>query len=169
MANSYAWYEIVDGEEPLLQGDFIDSCPIIIPPLSMEPEKEVAAEVKTYEVVVMSQSCDLFQRKINLILVCPIWPFSDLSGRDPFLSSSKGKEALRQGNLPGYHLLNLCEIEGFKKDYLVADFRTVYSVSFVFLEEYVKKMGKRVRLVTTLQGASFAIFCSIFHESWSPN
>jgi hypothetical protein len=147
MTTSYAWYEIVDGEAPLSQGDFIDSCPIIIPPLSIDHEKEIAAEVEEYDVVVMSQSCDLEQRKISLVLLCPVWPSSDFTSRDSFLTSSRGKEALRQGNLPGYHLLNRCDIGGFERDYLVTDFRTVYSVSIGFLEEHAKKLGKRRRLL----------------------
>ncbi len=57
------------------------------------------------------------------------------------------KESLRRGYLPGYHLLNKCEIDGFKRDYLIVDFRSVYSVPFDFIVELVKKRGKRLRLL----------------------
>ncbi len=141
----YPWYDVVDGNEPLMQGDFIKECPIVIPPSEISDEVEV--RIVNYNVVIMSQSCDLAQRKLDLVLVCPIWPLSEFEGRSEFFKSRKGKEALRRGNVPGYHLLNKCEIDGFKTDYLVVDFRTVYSVSFDFILNLATKRGKRLRLL----------------------
>jgi len=34
----YPWYEVVDGDE-LLQGDIINSCPLIIPPAILKSNK----------------------------------------------------------------------------------------------------------------------------------
>jgi len=99
----YPWYEIVNGSSPLLQGDFVDSCPVVVPPTAIESER-VSAEVIEYDVVTMSQSCDLVQKKLDLVLVCPIWPLKEFENRSDFFKSRKGKEALRQGNVPGYHL-----------------------------------------------------------------
>lgn len=147
MEKSFDWYEVVDGDAALAQGDFIDSCPIIAPPQSIEVGKDLAFDVREYDVIIMSQSCDLLQRKVNLVLLCPVWPFAYITSKEDYLKGNNGKEALRQGNMPGYHLLNSCEIDGFNKEYLVADFRTVYSVSFSFLEDYAKKLGKRRRLL----------------------
>jgi len=141
----YPWYDVVDGNEPLMQGDFITECPIVIPPSEISDEVEV--RIVNYNVVIMSQSCDLAQRKLDLVLVCPIWPLSEFEGRSEFFKSRKGKEALRRGNVPGYHLLNKCEIDGFKTDYLVVDFRTVYSVSFDFILNLATKREKRLRLL----------------------
>ena len=142
----YQWYEIIDGKEPLLQGDFINSCPIVIPPTAIESAK-VSAEVIEYDVAIMSQSCDLEQKKIDLVLVCPVWFLSEFEGRSKFFREKSGKEALRQGNVPGYHLLNKCEIKEFERDYLVVDFRSVYSVPFDFILELARKMERRVRLL----------------------
>ena len=142
----YPWYEIVNGSSPLLQGDFVDSCPVVVPPTAIESEK-VSAEVIEYDVVIMSQSCDLVQKKLDLVLVCPIWPLKEFENRSDFFKSRKGKEALRQGNVPGYHLLNKCNLDSFNKDYLVVDFRSVYSVPFDFIVDLAKKKGKRLRLL----------------------
>jgi hypothetical protein len=56
----YPWYEAVTGPA-LLQGDFLDSCPILLPrdPEKLEQGGDQEADVKYYDVVVMSQSCDL--------------------------------------------------------------------------------------------------------------
>ena len=29
--SEYPWYGVVNSEEPLLQGDFVDACPVIVP------------------------------------------------------------------------------------------------------------------------------------------
>lgn len=143
----YPWYTIVDDKEPLQQGDFIDSCPVVIPSAAIESVK-VSAEVIEYDIAIMSQSCDLEQRKIDLVLVCPVWPLSKFGERSDFFKSRRGKETLRRGNVPGYHLLNRCEIDGFEKDYLIVDFRSVYSVPFDFIRNLARTRGKRLRLMS---------------------
>ena len=65
----------------------------------------------------MSQSCDLANRKLDLVLVCPFITLNESEEMNELFKSRRGKEALRQGNLPGYHLLNKCEIEGFNTDF----------------------------------------------------
>ncbi|MDL1971055.1 MAG: hypothetical protein LWW94_08815 [Candidatus Desulfofervidaceae bacterium] len=143
---NYPWYKIVGPDEPFLQGDFIDSCPVIIPPSQLETG-QLNVDVVEYDVVIMSQSCDLAHGKLDLVLVCPIWPLSEFEKRSDFFKSKKGKEALRRGNVPGYHLLNRCGIEGFETDCLVVDFRNVYGVPFNFILELATKRGKRRRLL----------------------
>jgi len=128
-----------------MQGDFIKECPVVMPPSEISDELDV--EIIKYDVVIMSQSCDLVQRKLDLVLVCPVWPLSEFENRSDFFRSRRGKEALRQGNVPGYHLLNKSDIKGFETEYLVVDFRSVYSVPFNFLIDLAKRRGKRLRLL----------------------
>jgi hypothetical protein len=141
----YPWYEVVSGEDELMQGDFIKDCPVVIPP--SEISDDIKVRIINYDVVIMSQSCDLVQRKLDLVLVCPVWSLNEFEKKSDFFKSKKGKEALRQGNVPGYHLLNKCEIDGFQTDYLVVDFRNVYSVPFDFIVGLAKGRGKRLRLL----------------------
>lgn len=148
MEKDYPWYSLVDGAETILQGDFIHECPVLILPAEFSVGDEIEVSVVNYNVVVMSQSCDLVQGKIDLVLVCPVWPLSEFENRSDFFKSKRGKEALRQGNVPGYHLLNKCEIEGFQQNYLVVDFRSVYGIPFNFLFQLVQKKGKRLRLLS---------------------
>jgi hypothetical protein len=143
------WYKLAEPEDDLLQGDLITECPVIIPQGQLIDVTEVDAIVRQYNVVVMSQSCDLEQGKIDLVLVCPYWGLTQFveTEKDDFLRSRKGKEALRRGHLPGYHLLNKCEVEGFGTDYLVVDFRNVFSVPFDSLVDLNKARGQRLRLM----------------------
>lgn len=141
----YPWYEIVGGEDGLMQGDFIKDCPVVIPPSEISDNIEV--RIINYDIVIMSQSCDLVQRKLDLVLVCPVWSLNEFEKKSDFFKSKQGKESLRQGNVPGYHLLNKCEIDEFTTDYMVVDFRSVYSVPFDFIVELAQKRGKRIRLL----------------------
>lgn len=152
MKKGYLWYEIVDTDEDLLQGDFIKECPIVIPPSEISGELKIPdgteMRIINYDVVIMSQSCDLVQKKLDLVLVCPVWSLDEFEQRSSFFKSKDGKEALRRGNVPGYHLLNRCKLNGFEQGYTVVDFRSVYSVAFDFIVELAEKRGKRLRLLS---------------------
>lgn len=71
MKKGYLWYEIVDSDEDLLQGDFIKECPIVIPPSEISSELKIPdgteMRIINYDVVIMSQSCDLVQKKLYLV------------------------------------------------------------------------------------------------------
>lgn len=147
MPEEYPWYEIVDGQENPMQGDFIMSCPVVVPPAGTYGTGDtVKAEIVEYDVIVMSQSCDLVQQKIDLVLLSPFWHLNDFGNHNSFFKGSTGKEELRKGNVTGYHLLDKCSLSGFETDFLVVDFRTVYSVPFPFLLDLVQKKGERLRL-----------------------
>jgi len=129
----FPWYEIVDKDEPVLQGDFLLSCPVFIPApnFTLKENEELPFEIAEYDVIVMSQSCDLVLEKIDLVLVCPIWLLSEMEKKNDFFKKREGKETLRQGNIPGYHLLNKCEIENIRRDFVVVDFRNSYARFFM--------------------------------------
>ena len=145
----YPWYDIVDTTEFVLQGDFLLSCPVFVPSGStqLKEGETFPIEIIEYDVIVMSQSCDLVQKKIDLVLVCPIWLLTEMEKQNDFFKKPEGKETLRQGNMPGYHLLNKCEIEGAKRDYMVVDFRHSYSLPFTLINDISGKLGKRLRLL----------------------
>ena len=170
------WYEIVEGDK-LQQGDFFPNCPIIVTPVSLTiseelspelPSQNVKVEIKTYDVVVMSQSCDLVQRKLNLVLVCPHWSLSELEGVDDekardFFRSRKGKKETRRGYVPAYHMLDTCDLEGFEREIQVVDFRTVFSVPFGFLTELARRRRKRLRLLSPYREHLSQAFARFLH------
>ena len=145
---SYPWYGIVNSDEDLAQGDFFDSCPIVIPLATVDKEtKSLPIRVVKYDVIVMSQSCDLLYRKLDLVLVCPHRPYSKVAEENAFARSSKGRKAFREGGVPGYHLLNKCELDGFEREYMIVDFRNVYGVPFDYLAGLAERTSQRLRLL----------------------
>ena len=148
--NIYPWYDIVDGNTPLQQGDFIKNCPIVLAPPKMAVSEKVdivEADVQPYDVIIMSQSCDILEEKIDLVLVCPYYPMSIVAANNDFFKSKEGKESLRRGNNPGYHLLNKPTIGNFEADLLVVDYRSVFSVPLTFIIQLAKTRGNRLRLL----------------------
>jgi hypothetical protein len=151
MGIEYPWYDVVDGIEQLLQGDFILACPVVVPPqalsAALEPSMEVTIKVSKYDVVILSQSCDLVEGKVDLVLVCPFWSLDDFGRHDPTFTSNRGKEVLRRGNATGYHMLDKCAIKGYEHDFLVVSFRSAYAVPYEFSVELARQRGKRLRLL----------------------
>ncbi len=145
MSSEYPWYEVA-ADDKIMQGDFIPECPIIIPPSEISEQEEFEVVIRKYNVIIMSQSCDIENENIDLVLLCPVWPLEEMEKNDYF-KSSKGKEQLRRGNSPGYHLLNKCELEDFITDYRVVDFRNIYSISLDFIKDFNKTKDKRLRLL----------------------
>ena len=96
----------------------------------------------------MSQSCDLIQGKVDLVLVCPIWTLKEIEEENEFYKSTRWKNTLRRGYIPGYHLLNKCSLKEFERDFVVVDFKNVYGVPFEFLKEVIQQEGKRLSLVS---------------------
>ena len=143
----YPWYTQVDNTNPLQQGDFVLGCQIIQPSAEANaPGQNIQAIVKEYDVIVMSQSCDLITDKINLALVCPFYSLTDLGNIYPDYKSAGKKEELRQGHIFGMHVLNECNINSII-DFLVVDFKSVYAVPLPFLKQIVSSRANRNRLL----------------------
>lgn len=146
MVESSSWYTLLDENEVITQGELVKDCSVIIPPKKLK-QKRYTLDGKIYDVIVMSQTCDIEHSKIDYILVCPYHTLSSLEEftifRDPI-----GKEVLRRGNVNGYHLLNKCEISGLETDFLVVNFTKVFSVYKDFLINVIKSQDKRNCLVS---------------------
>lgn len=150
---AYPWYEILEEiEDNLQQGDFIPNCPILIPPANIHGEEVTEIEIKEIDSIVLSQSCDLVNGKIEIVLVCPYYSLTTFLNNLPDDQQSvrarrKVIENLRKGYLPGYHLLNNVDnIESFS-DYQVVDFRNVYGIQFNSLIQIVTQLQNRIRLL----------------------
>jgi hypothetical protein len=147
---TYPWYETVSDYNDLQQGDFIPDCPILIPP--SEIKEEVDINIVLIDSIVMSQSCDLVNGKIEIVLVCPFYPLQTfLSNLPPDQATKKGKEKnidnLRKGHLPSYHLLNKGNNTQSLLDYQVVDFKNVYGIHFTALQGVIGRLDTRIRLL----------------------
>lgn len=125
----------------------LTQCPILRPPQTLTPDGEYEVEVDEFDVVILSQSCDLTHAgKITNVLVCPYYPFRQYAEEKARKEGSNLTakavtnfyEELRKGQQPNFHLLNPPSAPG--GDYFVVDFRNVYAVHFLFLQQYVSSL-----------------------------
>jgi hypothetical protein len=149
--SDYPWYATVLGDD-LEQGDVFRRCPVFAP-LSSMVSPQAGGEDRTIElewverdVIVMSQSCDMFkgQEKLTEVLLCAVWGCDEVGGH---LATRKGKEDARRGNLPAYHMLAACDFLGFESDAIVVDFRRVYALPLADVRMMASRTGRRLRLL----------------------
>lgn len=147
----YPWYDIIESSDELLQGDLIQECPIVIPPSSIQTNDDFEVDIRYIDSVVLSQSCDLVNSHIDVVLVCQYYPLGTFIRNLPDGQGSskrsieKSIENLRKGYLHGYHLLN--KTNDIFDDYQVVDFRNVYGVQLELLKNLCRDQSHRVRLL----------------------
>jgi hypothetical protein len=147
----FSWYNEIKNSDEIEQGDMIPDCPIVIPPSKIKVGDEPDIEIKLIDSIILSQSCDLANNKIQIVLVCPYFTLKTFIECLPPNEKSKKSikrniDNLRKGFLPGYHLLNKSEDYNIE-DYLVVDFRNVYGIQIESLREIAKNLNARQRLL----------------------
>lgn len=144
---TYPWYAEVAASALLEQGDFIRKCQIIHPVIEAQAKNQtITAEVVEYDVIIMSQSCDLIANKIDLVLVCPFYLLSQLEKLQPDYRNADMKEKLRKGQVIGLHLLNNPAKDNMN-DFLIVDFKSVYAVPLSFLKQITLSRVDHIRLL----------------------
>ena len=138
--SEYPWYGLIDGDE-LQQGDLLIGCPFDQVDETGQPRR------KNFDVVVLSQSCDLVNEKLEMVQVCPFWELDAMAMRVEYFRGKRAREELRRGNVPGYHLLNHCELPEKKTDYLVIDFRLQFAIQLAVLKPLAAGQKPRLRLL----------------------
>jgi hypothetical protein len=132
----YPWYSVADGEE-LQQGDILEDCRVFWPRTSNldDPMDRLHFDWDQRDLIVMSQSCDLFQgrEKIKDVLLCALWSRSELTMGH--LSTAKGLEDARRGSLPAFHLLNAGTEPRFEREVRVVEFHRTYSLPIAYLRQ----------------------------------
>jgi hypothetical protein len=139
------WVHI--SEPALRQGDLLPRCLVPIPGLdsAMEngPSEGTAIE---YDLIVLTQSCDLEQRKARLVATCPIFTLAEFEAVNPaFARKGRWNEVLK-GRIEGLHLLASPTVPQDNQQALVVDFREIYSLPYDYLTAYVTALGPRWRL-----------------------
>ena len=148
--DDFKWFDIIENSSQIEQGDIITNCPIIIPPKDIATNNEPEIDVKLIDSIILSQSCDLENNKIQIVLVCPYFTLNDFIERLEGVRNKKQKDKvidnLKKGYQTGYHLLEKPE-EVIQRDYIVVDFRNVYGIQIESLREIANKLERRLRLL----------------------
>lgn len=162
----YLWYRIVPNDTPLAQGDLIDGVNVYFP-LPPEGDGNMRNEVYEYNVVVMTQTCDLAELKDDeFILLCPLTPFIEMFEKD---KRNDNWNKLVKNTLIHNHLINKCEIEGYEFDFQVVFLDKVISMQFGFFKQQLIDKEHRVRMLPPYREYLAQAFARQFMRIGLPN
>ena len=139
------WLRVEEGE--LRQGDYLPGCsiPVVGQAFAVVGEPH---EIRTDQgdLIIVTQSCDLEQRKVRLVAGCPIFPLAEFEAVNPaFARKGRWNEVLK-GRIEGLHLLASPTVPEDNRQALVVDFREIYSLPYDYLADHAKRLGPRWRL-----------------------
>lgn len=137
-------------DKPLLaQGDYLAECfvPLFDPGFGKDGD---TAEVpmERGDLIVVTQTCDLANEKLNLVALCPIYPLGKFEEINPNFSQKGTWEQVRKGRLEGLHLLASPAKPDNNRDARVVDFRQIVSLPFEHLLRHAEEMKDRWRLAS---------------------
>ena len=158
MAIEYPWYAMVDGDD-LEQGDFVEDCEVLVPqytPIaSVEnnafPDQltyQANARIDTYDVIIVSQSCDLEQAKLDYVLMCPRWSYKAYAEQNNEFKKIERLEQIRQGKIHKYFMLNRYDDNNLSCEIQIVDLSQVFSIPYEAMKQIAKQRGKRLRLLS---------------------
>ncbi|WBB58485.1 hypothetical protein O7599_22955 [Streptomyces sp. WMMC500] len=171
--NDESWYEIVQGGE-LSQGDILRDCSILRPvvpedlaQLSTDPsdeaEEEIELESQVTDVVILSQTCDLENNKIDQVLVAKVLAYNELviqerARGNGLVRSSKFRKACADGNMPAQFLLHAKDGDP-EMPWSLVEFHHLFLISKPYLQAHARNGATRLRLASPYKehlGQSFA-------------
>jgi hypothetical protein len=143
MAESF-WVKITDSN--LRQGDYLNDCAVPIfryPKLTPETQD---IPVDVFDLIVLTQSCDLEQKKVRLVAMCPIFSIEAFEGKNPEFKKKGRWNEVRKGRMEGLHMLGAQKNPTRNREAFVVDFREIYSLPFEYLFQHATELGTRWRL-----------------------
>ncbi len=165
MANE-CWYDAVGPDVPLTQGDIITACPLLIwnLPTNLEVKRldaPIASDMVGFirsDVVVMTQACDLENRKVASVVLTPLRSLIDYRVKWEAAMNEKGQNPsekawkrivkdMADGLVWNHALLDKSNIPQNEADIRVVDFTNVHTVPRDYLEALlVTRNVPRLRL-----------------------
>jgi len=160
------WYEAVDGDVRLTQGDIILDCPLlrwkdVSSPLTKEDPDTLkrALDVIRADVVVMTQACDLENEKVKDIVLCPhvsitkhqeTWETEMRKRTEKSLSKfwQRYCDDICKGVIFNLSILNSGDTGTLTTDHRIVDFSEIFTIPRSFLESLLKERNQpRLRLL----------------------
>lgn len=131
--------------EALAQGDFLPEClvPEFRPGFGAEHN---TVPVRKYDLIIITQSCDLENRKVKLVACSPIYSLASFESVNPEFAKKGRWEEVRKGRLESLHMLGATEHPDENREAFVVDFREIYSLPADYLADHADQLGSRWRL-----------------------
>lgn len=150
MEPTFSWYTTVPNIKPLEQGDLLNRFPVINLPASLtERPAEMEVISQSFNVVVMTQSCDIVKfSDEDSVILCPRYSLSEAKTRTgKTLNNKDGWNKLRKGSYVSLHLINKCSLINHEFEYQVIDLQRIFTVPLSLVKQVAVNQGERVRLL----------------------
>lgn len=136
------------GKFLLTQGDWLGDCAVATPPSSLKTDdKNVEAFIDTYDLILVSQTCDLVNEpSYPYVAACPICSIQDYELDSAKTSNADVWNGIRKGRQEGLYLLPNPREPNNAWASLVVDFRLILSLSTEYAREVARKQPERYRL-----------------------
>lgn len=143
----FEWYA-ASAWADLQQGDLLPNCPVLVPSdqlaqilIGIDEDVEVHSPVivQRFNLVIMSQSCDLARDSLDQVLLCA---YSEAP-----LSDTNLIKDLVKDRRPALHLIEKCDIENHRFPRQIVSFKTIYTLPKEFVSEFAATQDERVRLL----------------------
>lgn len=115
--------------------------------------QETEYEFNPYNVIVLTQTCDLTNKKVDRVYLCPVYTLDDYFKANPQYAENqqtirKEYEKLKQGQYVNKFLLNECgsslsKSTNFYGKYLVVFFDKAVIVSADYVDTFLKKSRRK--------------------------
>jgi hypothetical protein len=131
----------------LNQGDYLPGCLVPVFGSTFTTGGETQhVPTDEYDLILVTQSCDLEQQKARLVAASPIYAIAVFEETNPkFKGKGRWNEVLK-GRVEGLHLLASMTAPENNREALVVDFREIYSLPFDYLVNHAVNLGPRWRL-----------------------
>ncbi|MCA8990657.1 MAG: hypothetical protein KDA88_01695 [Planctomycetaceae bacterium] len=96
--------------------------------------------------IVVTQSCDLENKKVDHVALCPIYPLTEFENINDKFKNKKAWEIVRKGQVPALHLLASPTQPESNLDCLVVDFGQIASLPIGYLSNHADSLEQRWRL-----------------------
>jgi hypothetical protein len=135
----------------LAQGDLLPGCSVpVIRPDFDESSRQAGVpgtvDVDEFDLIIMTQSCDLEQKKAPLVACCPVFTLPVYESINTTFAKTGEWEKVRQGRIEGLHLLASPTKPEEKWDAFVVNFRSIYSLPVEYLTAHANNLPSRWRL-----------------------
>jgi hypothetical protein len=112
-------------------------------PLATEPIEQALRRAR---LIVVTQTCDLENRKVEFVALCPAHTLDEFEEWNPDFSRKGQWEHVRKGRIEGLHLLASPESPADNRAAMVVDFGHIVSVPYAYLTQHAESLGLRWRL-----------------------
>jgi len=135
--------------EVLNQGDLLRD--IAVPTVhssfpNHDENGNIPLDVGQANIIILSQSCDLEQRKVPTVVVAQTYTLDEFEGVNPaFKVKGKWREVVR-GRVEALHLLPPIEAPDDPRSWILVDFRMIFGLPVGYVGRFADAAGERWRL-----------------------